>query len=364
MAMLGLTQLRTLKGERAVKNTHNANARRVRRLIASFLCFCLVLVTSFITPHPIHAAAESGEAARAKVKNLAAKYTHAMNEISKVANMNLSSKAELHSALEILRRNDPDLKYLTYRLIEIALENPALQKSAEDKLRAYLAASPTVQDKIKKASPRPGDKLRIDATEEIQAWLKQLRSNPNVVRDWAGASQVEQEIKSQIARDKESLRRVAANIKRGVEDSKKKTSFIGEIEKSDKRLRPVFGFTEPVNSNALISPVNPQVVDFIAAMIVMAVIFVAEVAVLIVCNLISWQSCIVAVSDLNKNLHSDDVDLHLLPDPRYEKCKAECDKWRDDCIALARRVGNEDDEAMCWYRYYDDCLWSSCERLR
>jgi hypothetical protein len=306
--------------------------------------------------------AESAEAARARIKSLAAKYTKAMGEIERVANLNLNSKQALRDALTIFKRNDPDLRYLTYRLIEIATNNQALQKGAEDKLRAFLALSPTVQDKIKKANAEPGKKVRIDVTQEFQAWVNDLKKNPSLIRDWPGVSQTGQDIRNQIAKDKAALRKVAANLKRGVESTKKSASLTGGPEDSGATLWPI-----PVAFNNHSGSISSVLVSQGWEEVVAGVIIFAVVSALVITLAVTISACLTNVKGDGtwSQVACGYNEVDVPPGPsEYEQCKAECDKWREDCIALARRVGNEDDEAMCWYRYYDDCLWSSCERLR
>lgn len=82
-------------------------------------------------------------------------------------------------------------------MMEIAMNNRALEMGVRQKLEAYLASSPTVQEKVKKASQQePGKETKIDVTEEVQALVDKIMKNPGMIRDWPGVSQAEQEIRS------------------------------------------------------------------------------------------------------------------------------------------------------------------------
>lgn len=351
-----------------IRSQTRVGRRRRPGLLTMLLAWVLCLTLSPLPPFVNVAAAVSGQAELAKVQDLAGRYAQAMKAIGQVAGMPLRNAQEIQTALGILRRYDADLGLWWYRMVQIGMNQPTFQQGVRERLRAYLASAPSVQAKARSAAQSsPGKEIRIPVGQEIQAFAKQIQANPAVIRTWPEFVSVGQAIRQQLRTDAEVLRKVAANLKLASRGSRVVPGIddvVAAFEGAIGQLLAAVGSVDLVPQAHAFDPVTLVVVVFLLTLAV-------EVAAY--CIVVSVYGCNVKDATIPCGVCGFPTPENVIvvpppPQTAYDQCKAECVAWREHCIATAskaaQQTGGPSNEQMCWYRYYDDCLWSSCERLR
>jgi hypothetical protein len=329
------------------------------------LAWVLCLTLSPLPPFVKVAAAASAQAELAKVQDLAGRYAQAMKAIGQVAQMPLRNAQEIQTALGILRRYDADLGLWWYRMVQVAMSQPTFQQGVRERLRAYLASAPSVQAKARSAAQSsPGKEIRIPVGEEIQAFVKQIQANPGMIRTWPEASAAEQAIRQQLKTDAEVIRKVGANLKLASRGSRVVPGIddvVAAFEGAIGQLLAAVGSVDLVPPAYALDPVT-------IGLLLLACVAVVVTTAAAVCFAVEWVRCVGGAGCTLCGIPPSEVSVPPPPPSPYDQCKAECVAWRENCIATARKAardtGGPSNEQMCWYRYYDDCLWSSCERLR
>jgi hypothetical protein len=179
-------------GRKFVKETiMKEKAHYLRKLIACVVCLNVGMLTPWVgianasSPPTLLA----DKITKELVNSRAARYTQALNEINRLATMPLKSRDDLRRAHEVVKKNKEGLRFVRYRMIQIATEHPVLRKSVEDEVKK----NPT--------------------QEGLDAIFQRLKNNPSSVFEFNGARQAQRAIESQLKRDAEVLRSGGSKLK-------------------------------------------------------------------------------------------------------------------------------------------------------
>jgi hypothetical protein len=185
-----------------MKIISEANFGCQRTLIACLLCISIGLLIPQVGR--TNASNPSlGMLTKEQIDIGAAKYTKAVNELSRIATMPLLTEADFKKVSSIIDENIDNLRFVRYRTVQIALADSSFTRAIEDELTKGASARRCI-------APLCGG----GSMAEQETALQKLRQDPKPLLDFKGAREAVARMESELKHDAQALEAAGAQMQK------------------------------------------------------------------------------------------------------------------------------------------------------